>query len=134
VVSPLRHEYLYHLLYPKCKISDIKILHEWYTADYFLNRMKPNALFPILFIQNNLLKKKISGTDIFYQIIAHVHFREILSGYFLFSRFDWSIFVTQLVAKHMKEIIIDIFLLSFNFRNLRNKQKKIRFSGSNFNS
>jgi hypothetical protein len=47
----------------------------------------------------------ISGTDIFYQIIAHVHFREILSGYFLFSRFDWSIFVTQLVAKHMKEII-----------------------------
>jgi hypothetical protein len=58
--------------------------------------MKPNALFPILFIQNN---KKKSGTDIFfYQIIAHVHFREILSGYFLFSRFDWSIFVTQLVA------------------------------------
>jgi hypothetical protein len=35
-----------------------------------------------------------------------VHFREILSGYFLFSRFDWSIFVTQLVARHMKEIII----------------------------
>jgi CO dehydrogenase/acetyl-CoA synthase epsilon subunit len=34
-----------------------------------------------------------------------VHFREILSGYFLFSRFDWSIFVTKLVAKHMKEII-----------------------------
>jgi hypothetical protein len=87
------------------KIAGIKILHEGYTADYFLNRMKPNALFPILFIQNNLLKKK-SGTDIFYQIIAHVHFREILSGYFLFSRFDWSIFVTQLVAKHMKEIII----------------------------
>jgi hypothetical protein len=90
------------------KISDIKILHEGYTADYFLNRMKPNALFPILFIQNNLKKK--SGTDIFYQIIAHVHFREILSGYFLFSRFDWSIFVTQLVAKHMKEIILFIHL------------------------
>jgi hypothetical protein len=88
------------------KIADIKILHEGYTADHFLNRMKPNALFPILFIQNNLIKKKI-GTDIFYQIIAHVHFREILSGYFLFSRFDWSIFVTQLVAKHMKEIIIN---------------------------
>jgi hypothetical protein len=65
--------------------------------------MKRNALFPILFIQNNFKK---SGTDIFYQIIAHVHFREILSGYFLFSRFDWSIFVTQLVAKHMKEIMI----------------------------
>jgi hypothetical protein len=63
--------------------------------------MKPNPLFPILF-QNN---KKKSGTDIFYQIIAHVHFREILSGYFLFSRFHWSIFVMQLVAKHMKEII-----------------------------
>jgi hypothetical protein len=62
--------------------------------------MKTNALFPILFIQNNLIKKK-SGTDIFYQIIVHAHFREILSGYFLFSRFDWSIFVTQLVVKHM---------------------------------
>jgi hypothetical protein len=65
--------------------------------------MKPNALFPILFIQNHLFKKK-SDTDIFYQIIARA-FREILSGYFLFSRFDWSTFVTQLVAKHMKEII-----------------------------
>jgi hypothetical protein len=84
------------------KNSDIKILHEGYTADYFLNRMKPNALFPILFIQNN---KKKSSTDIFYQIIAPVHFRDILSGYFLFSRFDWSVFVTQLVAKHIKEII-----------------------------
>jgi hypothetical protein len=29
------------------KIADIKILHEGYTADYFLNKMKPNALFPI---------------------------------------------------------------------------------------
>jgi hypothetical protein len=86
------------------KIADIKILHEGYTADYFLNRMKPNALFPILFIQNNKKKNQVL-TDIFYQIIAHVHFREILSGYFLFSCFDWSIFVTQLVAKHMKEII-----------------------------
>jgi hypothetical protein len=35
------------------KIADIKILHEGYTADYFLNRMKPNVLFPILFIHNN---------------------------------------------------------------------------------
>jgi hypothetical protein len=87
------------------KISDIKILHDEYTADYFLDRMKPNAFFPILFIQNNLFFSK-SGTDIFHQIIAHVHFRKMLSGYFLFSRFDWSIFVTQLVAKHMKEIII----------------------------
>jgi hypothetical protein len=50
------------------KIADIKILHEGYTADYLLNRMKPNALFPILFIQNNLIKNK-SGTYIFYQII-----------------------------------------------------------------
>jgi hypothetical protein len=50
------------------KIADIKILHEEYTADYFLNRMKPNALFPILFIQNNLLKKK-SGTDIFIRLL-----------------------------------------------------------------
>jgi hypothetical protein len=52
------------------KFADIKILHEGYTADYFLNRMKTNALFPILFIQNNLFKKKKSGTDIFYPIIA----------------------------------------------------------------
>jgi hypothetical protein len=39
------------------------------------------------YFQSFLLKiiKKKSGTDIFYQIIAHVHFREILSGYFLFS-------------------------------------------------
>jgi hypothetical protein len=36
----------------------LEILHEGYTADYFLNGMKPNALFPILFIQNNLFKKK----------------------------------------------------------------------------
>jgi hypothetical protein len=56
------------------KITDIKILHEGYTADYFLNRMKPNALFPILFIQNNLFKKTKSGTDIFYQIIAQCAF------------------------------------------------------------
>jgi hypothetical protein len=40
------------------KFADIKILHEGYTADYFLNRIKTNALFPILFIQNNLFKKK----------------------------------------------------------------------------
>jgi hypothetical protein len=33
----------------------------------------------------------------------------MLSDYFLFSRFDWSIFVTQVVAKHMKEIIIAKF-------------------------
>jgi hypothetical protein len=34
------------------------ILHVGYTADYFLNRMKPNALFPILFIQHNLKKNQ----------------------------------------------------------------------------
>jgi hypothetical protein len=96
---------IYHILYPKCKISHIKILHEGYTADYFLNRMKPNALFPILFIQNNLLKKKNQVPTFFIRLLHSVHFREILSGYFLFSRFDWSTFVTQLVAKHMKEII-----------------------------
>jgi hypothetical protein len=85
--------------------ADIKILHEGYTADYFLNKMKTNALFPILLIQNNLLKKNQVLT-FFIRLLHNVHFREILSGYFLFSRFDWSIFVTQLVAKHMKEIII----------------------------
>jgi hypothetical protein len=86
------------------KIADIKMLHEGYTADYFLNRMKPNALFPILFIPNNL--KKIRYRHFFIRLLHSVHFREILSGYFLFSRFDWSIVVTQLVAIHMKEIII----------------------------
>jgi hypothetical protein len=55
------------------KFADIKILHEGYTAVYFLNRIKTNALFPILFIQNNLFKKK-SGTDIFYPIIAQCAF------------------------------------------------------------
>jgi hypothetical protein len=33
------------IIYGWKKIADIKILHEGYTADYFLNRMKPNALF-----------------------------------------------------------------------------------------
>jgi hypothetical protein len=77
---------------------------EWNQTHYF-----QSFLFKII--------KKKSGTDIFYQIIAHVHFRKILSGYFLFSRFDWSIFVTQLVAKHMKEIILIIyfFLWQCNF-------------------
>jgi hypothetical protein len=92
------------------KIADIKILQEGYTADYFLNRMKPNALFPILFIQNN--KKK--NQTFFIGLLHSVHFREILSGYFLFSRFDWSIFVTQLVARQMKEIILRIPLESEN--------------------
>jgi hypothetical protein len=85
------------------KFADIKILHEGYTADYFLNRMKTNALFPILFIQNN--KKKNQVPTFFIRLLHSVHFREILSGYFLFSRFDWSIFVTQLVARHIKELI-----------------------------
>jgi hypothetical protein len=91
------------------KFADIKILHEGYTADYFLNRIKTNALFPILFIQNNLLKKKKNQVPTFFIRLLHsVHFREILSGYFLFSHFDWSIIVTQSVARHMKEIITAI--------------------------
>jgi hypothetical protein len=53
------------------KFADIKILHEGYTADYFLNRMKINALFLILFIQNNLsIKKKNQVPTFFYPIIA----------------------------------------------------------------
>jgi hypothetical protein len=63
---------------------------------YFLNRIKTNALFPILFIQNNLFKVP----TFFIRLLHSVHFREILSAYFLFSRFDWSIFV-----RHMNEII-----------------------------
>jgi hypothetical protein len=51
------------------KIADIKILHERYTADYFLNRMKPKAVFPILFIQNNLLKKKNQVPTFFIRLL-----------------------------------------------------------------
>jgi hypothetical protein len=75
------------------KITDIKILHEGYTADYFLNRMKPNALFPILFIL------------FFIRLLHMCILKKCYRVIFLFSHFDWSIFVTQLVAKNMKEII-----------------------------
>jgi hypothetical protein len=92
-----------------CLSSLAKNLHEGYTANYFLNRTKTNALFPILFIQNNLFKKKNRYRH-FLSDYCSVHFREILSGYFLFSRFDWSIFVTKLVARHLKEIIVIIVI------------------------
>jgi hypothetical protein len=78
------------------KIADIKILHEGYTADYFLNRMKTNALFPILFIQNN--KKKNQVPTFFIGLLHSVHFREILSVYFFFSRFDWSIHICHAIG------------------------------------
>jgi hypothetical protein len=71
------------VLFISKKIADIKILHEGYTADYFLIRMKPNALFPILFIQNIFFFK--SGTDIFYQIIAHAFWRNFIGLFFVFS-------------------------------------------------
>jgi hypothetical protein len=58
-----------------------------------------------------------------------VHFREILSGYFLFSRFDWSIFVTQLVAKHMKEIIKIIIFHLLTYK-IRSKKKSADYKGS----
>jgi hypothetical protein len=85
------------------KISDSKILHEGYTADYFLNRMKPNALFPILFIQNNLKKNQVP--TFFIRLLHMCILEKCYRVIFLFSPFNWSIFVTQLVAKHMKEII-----------------------------
>jgi hypothetical protein len=85
------------------KISDSKILHEGYTADYFLNRMKPNALFPILFIQNNLKKNQVP--TFFIRLLHMCILEKFYRVIFLFSPFDWSIFVTQLVAQHMKEII-----------------------------
>jgi hypothetical protein len=53
-----------------------------------------------------------------------VHFKEILSGYFLFSRFDWSIFVTQLVAQHMKKIIISKL-------DLKKRQRSVFFNETN---
>jgi hypothetical protein len=50
------------------KFADIKILHEGYTADYFLNRII--ELFKIIY-----LKKKLKvPTDIFYPIIAQCAF------------------------------------------------------------
>jgi hypothetical protein len=52
--------------------------------------MKPNVLFPILFIQNNLKKNQVPT---FFIRLLHMCILEKL------------IFVTQLVAKHMKEII-----------------------------
>jgi hypothetical protein len=54
------------------KIADIKILHEGYTADYFLNRMKPNTFFPILFIQNNLIKQKKNQVPTFFIRLLHM--------------------------------------------------------------
>jgi hypothetical protein len=62
------------------KFADIKILHEGYTADYFLNRMKPNGLFPILFIQNNLFKKKIQVPTFFIRLLHSVNFRDYYTG------------------------------------------------------
>jgi hypothetical protein len=40
------------------KFADIKILHEGYTADYFLNRMKTNALFPIRLLHSVHFREK----------------------------------------------------------------------------
>jgi hypothetical protein len=47
------------------KFADIKIFHEGYKADYFLNRMKTNALFPIFIIQNTLTGLKFDPSNIF---------------------------------------------------------------------
>jgi hypothetical protein len=47
------------------KFADIKILHEGHKADYFLNRMKTNALFPIFIIQNTLTGLKFDPSNIF---------------------------------------------------------------------
>jgi hypothetical protein len=98
--------------------------------------MKTNALFPILFIQNNLLKKKNQVPTFFIRLLYSVRFREMLSGYFLFSRFDWSIFVTQLVAKHMKEIInyklwLNILLIMFK-KSCENRIQGSEYSCSRF--
>jgi hypothetical protein len=41
------------------------------------------------------------------------HFLSDYLGNFLFSRFDWSIVVTQLVAKHVKEIITKNYILRY---------------------
>jgi hypothetical protein len=66
---------------------------EWNQSHYF-----ESFFFKIIFKKNQV-------PTFFIRLLHSVDFREMLSGYFLFSRFDWSIFVTQLVARHMKEII-----------------------------
>jgi hypothetical protein len=83
------------------KIFDIKILHEGYTADYFLNRMKPNALFPILFNLNNKKKNQVPTFFIrlLHMCILEKYYRVTFCFLVLIGQF------TQLVAKHMKEII-----------------------------
>jgi hypothetical protein len=98
-----------------CLSSLAKHLHEGYTADYFLNRMKTNALFSILFIQNNLLKKKIRYRHFLCDYCTVCILEKFYRVIFLFSSFDWSIFVKQLVAKHMKEIICRNNDISFIF-------------------
>jgi hypothetical protein len=65
------------------KIADIKILHKGYTADYFVNRMKPNAL--ILFIQNN---KKKNQVPTFFIRLLHMcileKFYRVIFGFLVF--------------------------------------------------
>jgi hypothetical protein len=54
------------------KIADIKNLHERYTADYFLNRMKTNALFPILLFK--IIKFKKNQVPAFFIRLLHIAF------------------------------------------------------------
>jgi hypothetical protein len=54
------------------KIANIKILHEGYTADYFLNRMNQTHYFQSFLFK--IIKKNQVYTDIFYQIIAQCAF------------------------------------------------------------
>jgi hypothetical protein len=68
------------------KFADIKILHEGYTADYFLNRKQTHYFQSFLFTIIYLKKNQVP--TFFIRLLHSVHFREILSGYFLFSRFD----------------------------------------------
>jgi hypothetical protein len=68
-------------------------------------------LFKIIYLKKNQVP------TFFIRLLHSVHFRETLSGYFLFSRFDWSTFVTQLVVRHMKEKNSLSFLISMSIKN-----------------
>jgi hypothetical protein len=95
---------------------------EWKQTHYC-----QSFLFKIIYLKKSSYRHFLSD-------YCSVHFREILSSYFLFSRFDWSIFVKQLVAKHMKEIIVIKFMVFFSDIINIKKKKNSLYSGFKYKS
>jgi hypothetical protein len=67
------------------KISDIKILYEGYTAEYFLNRMKPNALFPIFLYK--IIKKKTVFIRLLHMCVLEKFYRVIFCFLILIGQY-----------------------------------------------